>query len=190
EPVLSLSPPASPIRPLGYRVAMIRLRAEDASSSNSLPLPPPIILSYTRPDAPSSGTPPMHLLSMTVEQIDSRPVGGLRADYDFVATMDREIRHYLERDIGYGITDSWDEIVETMQGAPANADTELGRHMTEFETRVRHDTDEIYTRLDDEQTERQLLASWLNMLFRDRRAHARTARLIEAEARISREDWG
>ncbi|GJR09466.1 hypothetical protein Tco_0792118 [Tanacetum coccineum] len=62
-PVLSPSPPASPIRPLGYRAAMIRLRAEAASTSHSLPLPPPIILSHTRPDAPSSGTPPLHLLS-------------------------------------------------------------------------------------------------------------------------------
>ncbi|GJS77729.1 reverse transcriptase domain-containing protein [Tanacetum coccineum] len=47
---------------------------------------------------------------------------------------------------GYGITDSWDEIVETLQGAPVSTDTELGRHMTAFETRVRQDTDEIYTR--------------------------------------------
>ncbi|GKD32304.1 hypothetical protein Tco_1247813, partial [Tanacetum coccineum] len=44
-PVLSLSPPASPIRRLGYRAAMIRLRAEAVSTSHSLPLPPPIILS-------------------------------------------------------------------------------------------------------------------------------------------------
>ncbi|GJR02532.1 putative reverse transcriptase domain-containing protein [Tanacetum coccineum] len=42
---------------------MIRLRAEAASTSHSLPLPPPIILSHTRPDAPSSGTPHLHLLS-------------------------------------------------------------------------------------------------------------------------------
>ncbi|GJR04686.1 hypothetical protein Tco_0527670 [Tanacetum coccineum] len=62
--------------------------------------------------------------------------------------------------------------------------------MTAFETRVRQDTDEIYTRLDDEQSGRQLLAGRLNMLFRDRRAHARTARLIETEARMSREGWG
>ncbi|GKB61682.1 hypothetical protein Tco_0917868 [Tanacetum coccineum] len=34
------------------------------------------------------------------------------------------------------------------------------------------------------------MASRLNMLYRDRRAHARTARLMEAEARMSREDWG
>ncbi|GJZ49903.1 hypothetical protein Tco_0604093 [Tanacetum coccineum] len=52
------------------------------------------------------------------------------------------------------------------------------------------DTDEIYTRLDDEQSGRQLLAGRLNMLFRDRRAHARTARLMETEARMSREAWG
>nr|GFD44414.1 hypothetical protein [Tanacetum cinerariifolium] len=29
----------------------------------------------------------------------------------------------------------------------------------------------------------------LNMLFRDRRAHAYTRQLMEAEARMSREDW-
>ncbi|GKE85401.1 hypothetical protein Tco_1559143, partial [Tanacetum coccineum] len=45
--VLSPSPPASPIRSLGYRAAMIRLRAEAASTSHSLPLPPPFILSHT-----------------------------------------------------------------------------------------------------------------------------------------------
>ncbi|GJV99211.1 hypothetical protein Tco_1554463 [Tanacetum coccineum] len=145
-PVLSPSPPASPIRPLGYRAAMIRLRAEAASTSHSLPLPPPIILSHTRPAAPSSGTPPLHLLSTDRREdrpesssaAAARPAGGLRADYGFVATMDREIRRDLERDVGYGITDSWDEIVEAM----------------------------------------------------DRRAHARTARLIETEARMSREAWG
>nr|GFD55722.1 hypothetical protein [Tanacetum cinerariifolium] len=51
---------------------------------------------------------------------------------------------------------------------------ELGGYVREFETRVRQDTDEIYMRLDDEQTERQLLAGRLNMLFRDWRAHAYT----------------
>ncbi|GKD75012.1 hypothetical protein Tco_1333294, partial [Tanacetum coccineum] len=62
-PVLPPSPPASPIRSLGYRAAMIRLRAEGTSTSHSPPLPPPIILSHTRPAAPSSRTPPLHLLS-------------------------------------------------------------------------------------------------------------------------------
>ncbi|GKD05618.1 hypothetical protein Tco_1180592, partial [Tanacetum coccineum] len=219
-PVLYPSPPASPIRPLGYRAAMIRLRAEAASTSHLLPLSPPIILSHTRLDAPSSGIPPLHLLSTDhredrpevtlpprkrlgialgpryeIEESSSadaaRPAGGLRADYGFVATMVREIRRDLERDVGYGITDSWDEIVESMQGIPVVTDVvELSQRMIKFKTRVRQDTDEVYTRLDDEQSRRQLLAGRLTMLFRDRRAHARTARLMEIEARMSREAWG
>ncbi|GKE55120.1 hypothetical protein Tco_1490276, partial [Tanacetum coccineum] len=48
---LHISPPpllANPSYPLGFRAAMIRQRAESPSTSHSLPLPPPIILSHTR----------------------------------------------------------------------------------------------------------------------------------------------
>ncbi|GJZ14600.1 hypothetical protein Tco_0550277 [Tanacetum coccineum] len=234
SPPLPLAPPplpVSPTYPLGYRAAMIRLRAEAPSTSHSPP--PHIILSHTRADTPPSGTPPsgtppllpiplptssppLHLPSAdhgadrpevclpprkrlcialgpryevgeSSSAAAARPTGGFRADYGFVATMDREIMRDLERDVGYGITDTWDEMLVDMPGAPATDDTELGRRMTEFATRVRQDTDEIYVRLDDEQTERQLMAGRLNMLYRDRRAHARTALLMEREARMSRE---
>ncbi|GKD04836.1 hypothetical protein Tco_1179810, partial [Tanacetum coccineum] len=62
------TPPSSPLSPcpirlLGYRAAMIWLRVEAASTSHSLPLPPLIILSHTRPTTPSLRTPPLHLLS-------------------------------------------------------------------------------------------------------------------------------
>ncbi|GJY57311.1 hypothetical protein Tco_0456426 [Tanacetum coccineum] len=199
--VLSPAPPTCPIRSLGYRAAMIWLRAEAASTSHSLPLPPPFILSPTRSNAPSSGilpplpisvptsSPPL-VVPYTSRKEDrpevtlpprkrlgialgpryevgesssaaaARPDGDLRADYDFVATMDREIRRDPERDVGYGITDSWDEIVETLQGAPVSTDMELGRYMTTFETRVRQDTDEIYTRLGDEQKARLSREAW------------------------------
>ncbi|GJX21345.1 putative reverse transcriptase domain-containing protein [Tanacetum coccineum] len=104
----------------------------------------------------------------------ARPARGLRADYGFVATMDREIRCDLERDVGYGITDTWDDMVEDLQGIPVVTKVaELSQRMTEFETRVRQDTDKVYTRFDDEHTEQQLLAGRLNMLFRDRRSEIR-----------------
>nr|GFA80779.1 hypothetical protein [Tanacetum cinerariifolium] len=74
-------------------------------------------------------------------------------------------------------------------GDEVGADIELGGYIREFETRVRRDTDEIYSRLDDEQSERQLLAGRINMLFRDRRAPAYTRYLMEIEARLSREAW-
>ncbi|GJV06817.1 hypothetical protein Tco_1344473 [Tanacetum coccineum] len=63
-----------------------------------------------------------------------------------------------------------DEMLVDMPGARTTDDTELGRQMTEFSTRVRQDTNGIYVRLNDEQTERQLMAGRLNMLYRDRHA--------------------
>nr|GFD21695.1 hypothetical protein [Tanacetum cinerariifolium] len=125
SPVLSPAPPPSPIRSLGYRAAMIRLRTEAASTSHSPPLQLP-----------------------SASRREDRP-----------------------------------------EGAPVSIDTELGGYMREFETRVRQDTEEIYMRLDDKQTERQLLVGRLNMLFRDRRAYAYTRHLMETEARMSREAW-
>ncbi|GKD81883.1 hypothetical protein Tco_1348722, partial [Tanacetum coccineum] len=210
---VSAPPLASPIRPLGCRAAMIRLRAEAASTSHSLPLPPlsptpaftsspPLLLPYInrREDRLEVTLPPRKRLGIALgpryevgksSSAAARPAGGLRADYGFVATMDREIKHDLERDVGYGITESWDEIVEAMQGTPVVTDVaEFSQRMAVFETRVRQDTNEIYTRLDDEQTEWQLMVGRLNMLYRDRRAYARTARLMETEARMSREAWG
>nr|GFD18497.1 hypothetical protein [Tanacetum cinerariifolium] len=184
-----------PIRSLGYRAAMIRLRDEAASTSS-----PPLQLpsASRREDRPEVTLPPQKRLGALGPRYEvgesssaaaARPAGGLRADYGFVTTMDREIMRDPEREVGYGITDSWDEIVETLQGAPVSTDTELSRYVREFEMRVRQDMDEIYMRLDDEQTKRQLLAGRLNMLFRDRRAHAYTRHLMETEARMSREAW-
>ncbi|GKG48751.1 hypothetical protein Tco_0512898, partial [Tanacetum coccineum] len=66
---------------------------------------------------------------------------------------------------------------------------ELGQRMTNFVMTVRQDTEEIYRRLDDAHDDRSLMSNQLNLLRRDRRAHARTARLMEAEAKASREAW-
>ncbi|GKF52764.1 hypothetical protein Tco_0159674, partial [Tanacetum coccineum] len=185
---------------------MIRLRAEAPSTSHPLPLPSLIVLPRTRTSmamlrtaAPStyilaprskalpSGTPPLlptpsppFLLPSTDRRADvreaylpprkrlcfafglryevgesssaptARPDGDFRRDYGFIATLDDEIMRDPERDVGYGITDTWDEML----------------------------------------TERQMVTGRVNMLFRDRRAHARTARLMEIEARMSREAWG
>ncbi|GJZ25595.1 putative reverse transcriptase domain-containing protein [Tanacetum coccineum] len=173
-PISSPSLPAYAIYPLGYRAAMIWLRAEALSTSHSPP--PHIILSHTKADTPPLGTlpsrtppllpiplttssPPLHLLS-TDRRADRPEV--------IFPPQKREIMRDLERDVGYGITDTWDEMSVDMPRAPATDDTELGRWMTEFTTRVRKDTDEIYTRLDDEQSKRQLMAGRLNMLYKDR----------------------
>ncbi|GJU06845.1 hypothetical protein Tco_1123275 [Tanacetum coccineum] len=76
---------------------------------------------------------------------------GFKADYGFVGTLDAEIRHDLDKEIGYEITD------------------------------ILEDPDEI--------AEEIPVIDVLNLLHRDRRSHARTARLMKSEARASRETW-
>nr|GEZ00919.1 putative reverse transcriptase domain-containing protein [Tanacetum cinerariifolium] len=111
---------------------MIRLRDEAASTS-----PPPSQLpsASRRADRPEVTLPPRKRLDIAFgpryevgESLSAaaRLAGGFRADYGFVAAIDREIMRDPEREVGYGITDSWDEIVETLQGAPVSTDTELG----------------------------------------------------------------
>nr|GEZ09457.1 reverse transcriptase domain-containing protein [Tanacetum cinerariifolium] len=128
SPVLSPAPPPSPIRSLGYRAAMIRLRDEAASTSSPLLQLPS---TSRKEDRPEVTLPPRKKLGIALgpryevgkssSAAAARPAGGLRADYGFVATMDREIMRDPEREVGYGITDSWDEIVEALQGAPGLA---------------------------------------------------------------------
>ncbi|GJT21009.1 hypothetical protein Tco_0890946 [Tanacetum coccineum] len=189
SPVLVSPPPlpASPTYLLGFRAAMIWQRVESPSTSHSLPLPLPIILSHimayvamiraaepstyilaprseTPPsDTPLSGTPPLlpiplptpspHMLfSSTVYRVGvaevtlppwkrlcialgmrykvgksssaptARPTRGFRSDYYFVATFNDEIRRDPERYIGYGITNTWDDMVEDLQGTPSAID--------------------------------------------------------------------
>ncbi|GKB88320.1 hypothetical protein Tco_0960592 [Tanacetum coccineum] len=133
--------------------------------SDPTSLPPLLLPSASRrEDIPKVNLPPRRRLGIALGPryevgessvaAAARPAGGLRADYGFVATMDREIRCDPERYVGYEITDSYDEIVETLQGAPVSTDTELGAHVRQFESMVRRDTDEIYTMLDDEQSQR------------------------------------
>ncbi|GJT70441.1 hypothetical protein Tco_1029727, partial [Tanacetum coccineum] len=253
SPLTSYSPPLldSPTQPLGYRAAIIRLRAESPSTSHPLP----IVLPHTRAsmammraaapstyilaprsgilpsETPPSGTPPLlliplptpspHLLlpstdcragvsevmlsprkrlcitlgsrfevSESSSAPTTRPTKDFRRDYGFVATLDDEIRRDLERDVGYGITDTWDEMVEDIQGILEATDVaELSKRITNFVMTIRQDTDEIYRRLDDAQDDRSLMSGQLNLLRRDRRAHAHTTRLMESEARLSCEAW-
>ncbi|GKD05272.1 hypothetical protein Tco_1180246 [Tanacetum coccineum] len=202
--LLPISPPplpASPTHPLGYRAAMIRLRAESPSTSH--PLPPPIVLLHTRAsmvimraatpstyilaprsetlssETPPSGTPPLLpiplptsspplLLPSTYYRADvleslyaptARPTRGFRADYGFVGTLDAEIRRDPDREIGYGITDIWEDPDEIAEEIPVTDVAELGQRMTNFVTTIRQDIDEIYRILDDAHDDRSLMSA-------------------------------
>ncbi|GJX22252.1 hypothetical protein Tco_0226697 [Tanacetum coccineum] len=53
----------------------------------------------------------------------ARPDVDVRRDYGFIATLDDEIMRDPERDVGYGITNTWDEMLVGMPGAPVTDET-------------------------------------------------------------------
>ncbi|GJY92925.1 hypothetical protein Tco_0508707 [Tanacetum coccineum] len=121
-PPLPLSPWSSPLPQIP--LPPLLLRAEAPSTSHSLLLPPPIILSRTRSDAPPSGTPPI----LPIPLPTSSP-------------------SLLLPSTNHGADMPEDEMLEDMSGAPTTDEIELGRRMTTFVTTIRQDTDEIYVRL-------------------------------------------
>ncbi|GJR33434.1 putative reverse transcriptase domain-containing protein [Tanacetum coccineum] len=171
----------------GYRAAMIRLRAETLSTSHPLPS-----------STPPSGTPPLlpipvptpspPLLSSSINHRRDTALSFFTLEEVmycfFVLGTGREIDRLL-----LATRSAEDEMLVGLPGAPTTDETELGQRLTDFVTMVRQDTNKIYGRLDDAQDDRSLMSGRLNMLFRDRRAHARTALLMEREARLSYEAW-
>ncbi|GJY27262.1 hypothetical protein Tco_0401988 [Tanacetum coccineum] len=118
---------------------MIRLRAEAPSTSHS-PLPH-IILSHTRADTPPSGTPPLlpislptsspSLLLPSADHEPDRPEVCLppRKRLCFAFGPRYEVGKSpsaaakLTGGFSYGITDTWDEMLVDMPGAPGTDDT-------------------------------------------------------------------
>ncbi|GJS09530.1 hypothetical protein Tco_0366326 [Tanacetum coccineum] len=193
---------------LAPRLRMLPLETPSSRTPPLLPIPlptpsPPLLLPFTdcRAGVSEATLSPRKRLCIALGlryevgessyAFTARPIRGCRAYYGFVGTLDDEIRRDPERYVGYGITDTWEDMVEDVQGTPVVTDVaELSQRMTDFVTNVRQDTNEIYGRLDDAQDDRLLMSSRLNTLFRDRRAHTHTALLIEREVRLSREAWG
>ncbi|GKF04572.1 hypothetical protein Tco_0035240, partial [Tanacetum coccineum] len=180
SPVLVLypSPPASPIRLLGYRAAMIRLRAETSSISHPLPLPtssPPLQLlsSDHMTDRPEITLPPRKRLGINLgprydirkssAAAATRPVRGRRADYGFVDTMDTEIRRRRAEEVGYR--------PETLGG--------VNTRVTKLTAVQEQDTQDIYAVIEDTQDRQTHIYQSVRTLVDDSQYHYETARLLE-----------
>ncbi|GJS01178.1 hypothetical protein Tco_0317686 [Tanacetum coccineum] len=173
--VLSPAPPPSPIRippplPISVPTSSPPLLLPSASRREDIPevtLPPRKRLSIALG--------PRYKVGESLSAAATRPSRGLRADYGFVATMDREIRRDLERVVGYRITDSWDEIVETLLSQEAwrrsmDASDLARREVMSLRTTVLGQMSEI----------RELHAA-------DRRRQAVTSEMLKADHRRSAE---
>nr|GEZ00776.1 putative reverse transcriptase domain-containing protein [Tanacetum cinerariifolium] len=142
--------------PLGYKAAEIRIRAAS---------PPLLLLSTShRTDIPKAEILPQKracftTLAFRFEVRESLAVAAARQPK---STLKYDLRQDRVREMGYGITDTWDEIVEAMQEiAP---------------TTLKGD-------------DRAFLRARVNTLFRDRPYHRHTSMLLNREAMYARRTW-
>ncbi|GJT66088.1 hypothetical protein Tco_1017568 [Tanacetum coccineum] len=105
------------------------------------------------------------------------------------AAAARQAERPMSREVGFGITNTWDELVDTIQKITPTTLEEVNQSMTELASTTSRDTHEIHVRLEDAQDDITLHRGRVNMLFRDRRFHCHTAMLLESKARHAWEVW-
>nr|GFB42118.1 hypothetical protein [Tanacetum cinerariifolium] len=117
----------------------------------------------------------------------ARLIKGRRADYGFVDSVEAEIRRRRAEDIGYGIRDTWiyprdvaeEEALTTLEG--------VNTRVTELVAVQEQDTQDIYGVMEDTQGRQMEIFQRVEALVDDSQYHYETGRLVNQEARCSRE---
>ncbi|GJV66645.1 hypothetical protein Tco_1482154 [Tanacetum coccineum] len=205
SPPFPASQPASPFRLLGYRAVMIWLRADTPSTSHPLPLPtssPPLQLlsSHHRTDRPEITLPPRKRLGIdlgpryeigeSLAAAATRPIGGRRADYGFVGTMDTDIRRQRAEEAGNRIRDVWVDPREAVEEVAPITLEGVNARVTGLTTVQEQDTQDIYAVIEDTQDRQTQIYQSVETLFDDSQYHYETSQLLDQEALVSREAWG
>ncbi|GJU70046.1 hypothetical protein Tco_1256305 [Tanacetum coccineum] len=113
-----------------------------------------------------------------------------RADlYGFADTLEAAPGRRMSRELGYGIRDTWDDLVGAIQEIAPTTLEGVNQRVIELSSTVDEEDEIIYSQLDDARYDRALLRARVNMLESDRPFHGRTAILMEEEARLSRAAW-
>ncbi|GJR27800.1 hypothetical protein Tco_1104032 [Tanacetum coccineum] len=124
----------------------------------------------------------------------ARQVGPTTASadlYGFADMLEAAPGRRMSRELGYGIRDTWDDLVGSHNQEIAHRTTLEGvnQRVIELSSTVDQEDEIIYSQLDDARYDRALLRARVNMLESDRPFHRRTAVLMEEEARLSRAAW-
>nr|GEV67823.1 hypothetical protein [Tanacetum cinerariifolium] len=147
---------------LGFRAAEKRLRIASPLPSPTSPpthhplpsplLPPPV---GCREDIPKADIPPRKRLCLTA------PTS----------------RRHVPREVGYGITDTWDELVDAIQeGAPTTLER-VNARVTELAETHKRDTQDLYAHLENAQDSQARLSGKVDILIEDRQFHQQVSSL-------------
>ncbi|GJT09669.1 hypothetical protein Tco_0856711 [Tanacetum coccineum] len=204
ERLLALTTPLpSPLTPLSSSLPHIPSPLFPTSPPASvLPASPPLQLlsSDHRTDRPEITLPPRKRLGIDLGPryeigessavAATRPVGGRRADYGFVGTMDTEIRRRRAEEVGYGIRDVWIDPREAVKEVAPMTLGGVNTRVTELTAVQEQDTQDIYAVIEDTQDRQTQIYQSVGTLVDDSQYHYETARLLDQEALVSREAWG
>ncbi|GKA02019.1 hypothetical protein Tco_0674684 [Tanacetum coccineum] len=119
------------------------------------------------------------------------PYSVARGDlYGFVDRVDVAPGRPMSRELDYGITDTWDDLVGAIEEIALTTLEGVNQRVTNLSTTVEQETTIMYGMMEDAQDDRSLLRARVKLLYRDRPVHRRLAVMIEREARMAREAWG
>ncbi|GJT16754.1 hypothetical protein Tco_0875460 [Tanacetum coccineum] len=188
---ISSPPPISPTYvegSMGSRAAGIRQR--DALPVHETEMPEMCLPLRKRPCRTTPG--PGYEVGESSAAGTARQVGPTtaRADlYGFTDMLEAAPGRRMSRELGYGIRDTWDDLVGAIQEIAPTTLEGVNQRVIELSSTVDQEDEIIYSQLDDARYDRALLRARVNMLESDRPFHRRTAVLMEEEARLSRAAW-
>ncbi|GJT57851.1 hypothetical protein Tco_0992905 [Tanacetum coccineum] len=181
SPSLPISPsplPASPTHSLGYRAAMIRLRTESPSTFTTTTYH---TLTYQSIYGHDESCRTIHLLfSTSIEDTTIRDTTTSTYTVTYIITTSTSTYTGLIDRILHEVHVPPQKRLCIALGPRRDLDREIGYRITN----VLEDPDDIAEEIPDA---RSVMSGQLKLLHRDRRFHARTARLMESEARVSHE---
>nr|GFD55135.1 hypothetical protein [Tanacetum cinerariifolium] len=88
------------------------------------------------------------------ESSTARPTGGQGIDYGFISTLDVEAKRRGIGEVGYGIRDTWIDLVETAPEIAPMTVGEVNTRVIELAELHEHDTYDLYALLEDAQDSR------------------------------------
>ncbi|GJR54039.1 hypothetical protein Tco_1404560 [Tanacetum coccineum] len=175
---------------LGSRAAGIRQRDALPSPVHETEMPEICLPLRKRPRRTTPG--PGYEVGESSAAGAARQFGPTTAEadlYGFTDMLEAAPGRRMSRELGYGIRDTWDDLVGAIQEIAPTTLEGVNQRVIELSSTVDQEDEIIYSQLDDARYDRALLRARVNRLDSDRPFHRRTALLIEEEARLSRAAW-
>nr|GEV96138.1 reverse transcriptase domain-containing protein [Tanacetum cinerariifolium] len=106
--------------------------------------------------------------------------------YGFIDRVDVAPGCLMSKELGYGITDTWDELVGANEEIAPTTLQRVNQRVIDLSTVVEQETTIMYGMMEESQDDQSQLRGRVNLLYRDRPVHRPLAVMVEKEAKMAR----